>query len=142
MAAALRDALARRFHAVLRQISKLDALVGQHGVDFVGYGFDKGFKEVRSRLPFGPLVQFCVGELRSPADGHEQLKLAFLGADFVDVEVADSLGLELLLAGFVALGLWQPADAMTRKAAMKGRAREVASKRPKRLRTRFTSVHG
>jgi hypothetical protein len=32
---------------VLRQIGELDAVIGEHRVDFIGNGFDKGLEEVR-----------------------------------------------------------------------------------------------
>jgi hypothetical protein len=53
----------RRPHAILWQIGELDAVVREHGADFVRNGFDKGFEEVRGRLPLGLFVQFCIGEI-------------------------------------------------------------------------------
>lgn len=49
--------------AVLRQISKLNAVVCQHDVDFVGNGFDKGFEKVCSRPAIALFMQFGISEL-------------------------------------------------------------------------------
>jgi hypothetical protein len=48
--------------------------------------------------------------------------LAFLGSHLGDVEmeVADRIGFEFLLSGFVTLRLRQATDSMPRKAAMQG----------------------
>ena len=45
---------------VLRQVRELDAVIGQHGVDFVGDGFDQGIEEVGSCPAIGFLVQLGV----------------------------------------------------------------------------------
>jgi hypothetical protein len=51
--------------------------------------------------------------------------LARLHLGQVDVEVADRVGSEALLAGLVALDLGQPADAVPLQAAVQARARQV-----------------
>jgi hypothetical protein len=53
--------------AVLRQIGELDAVVGEHGVDFVGNGLDEGFEEVRSDPAIGLLMKFGIDELSCPS---------------------------------------------------------------------------
>jgi hypothetical protein len=70
----------------------------------------------------GPLVQFDIGELAGPIDGHEQVQLAFgrLHLGDVDVEIADRIGLELHLGRLVAFDFRQATDPMTLQAAMQG----------------------
>jgi hypothetical protein len=101
---------------------ELDAVVGQHGVDLVGHGFEETAEEVGRDPRRGFLVQLDEGELRGAVDGDEQVELALLGPDLgdVDMEVADRVALELALVGLVAVDLRQPADPMTLKAAMQG----------------------
>ena len=94
-------------------------------MDLVGSCLDQGFEkshgDARGRL----LVQFGEGELGGSVDRHEQVELAFFGADLgdVDVEVTDRIGLELLLARFVAFDFRQPRNAMTLQAAVQRGAR-------------------
>jgi hypothetical protein len=94
------------------------AVVGQHRVDAVRHGFDEVVQEVGRDPARGPLVQPGEGELRRAVDGHEQVQLALLGADLgdVEVEVADRVGLEALLARSLALGVGQAGDAMAPEA--------------------------
>jgi len=112
----------RGAETILRQIGELDAIVGEHGVDFVGDGFDQSLEEVCRDPAIGLLVQFGVDEFGCSIDGNEQVELAFLGSYLgnVDVEVADGIGLELLLRGLVALRLRQAADPMAPEATMQG----------------------
>jgi hypothetical protein len=62
------------------------------------------------------------GVLRRPVHGHEEVQLAFLGADLgdVDVEVAERTALEGLLRGLIALDLGQSADAVALEATVQG----------------------
>ena len=46
----------RRAETVLWQIGELDAVVGEHGVDFVRDRFDQGFEEVRGDPAIGLLM--------------------------------------------------------------------------------------
>jgi hypothetical protein len=46
--------------AARRQIAKLDAVVGQEGMNFVGHGFDQGFQESRGGVDVGAFLE--VGE--------------------------------------------------------------------------------
>lgn len=89
-------------------------------MDFVGNGLDRGFEEVRGGPAIGSFVQFGIGELRGAVDRHEQVKLAFFGANLGDVEmeVADRIGLKLLPLGLFAFCLRQAADAVALKAAV------------------------
>jgi hypothetical protein len=99
---------------ILCQVSELNAVVGKHGMDLVGNGFDQRLQEVRGHAHGGFLVQLDEGELGGPVDRHEQVEPAFLGTDLgnVDVEVADRISLELALVRLVALHLWQAGDAV------------------------------
>jgi hypothetical protein len=61
-----------------------------------------------------------IGELRDPVYRHEEIQLAFLGADFrdVDMEVADRIDFECFLAGLVAFHLRQSGNAVALAATM------------------------
>ena len=60
-------------------------------------------------------MQFDVGKLGGAVDRHEHVELSLFGPHLcdVDVEEADRVGLELLLGLFLAVDVWQPADAVT-----------------------------
>ena len=67
-------------------------------------------------------------KLAGAIHGDKEPELAFLGPDLseINVEVADGIGLELLLGpGGMTLQFWQPADAVTLKTAMQGGAGEL-----------------
>ena len=83
------------------------AVVGEHGVDRVGHGFDEGAQEVTGDTPCGFLVQVEEGELADPVDGDQQIQPTLSGLDLsdVDVEVAERVGLKLALAWSGALDL-------------------------------------
>ena len=89
------------FRTILCQVSELNAVVGKHGMDLVGNGFDQRLQEVRGHAHGGFLVQLDEGELGGPVDRHEQVEPAFLSTDLgnVEVEVADRIGLDLRLSG-------------------------------------------
>lgn len=64
-------------------------------------------QEGRCRHAVGTLHELDERELARAVDADIEMKLAFGGSDFgdVDVEVADRIGLELLLGGLVAFDL-------------------------------------
>ena len=72
-------------------------------------------------------MQLGEDEFARAVDGDEEVELAFLGADLgdVDVEEADRVGLEGLLARLVAVDLGQPADPVPLQQAMKSRTCQV-----------------
>jgi len=102
------------------KVGKLDTVIGQHRVDFVGNGCHQVIQECRRRLGVGALCHSGKGELRGPVDGDEQIEFALGGAQVgdVDVEIADGVALEALLFGFVGADLRQAAAAMAPQAAM------------------------
>jgi hypothetical protein len=107
---------------VARRESKLDAVVGEHRVHFLGNGRDQSFEEGcdvgPSRLP----DQLHESELAGAIDGDVEVELAFGGLNFsdVDVEVTDRISFELLLRRLVAFAPQQSTDAMAPEAAMQG----------------------
>lgn len=104
--------------AVLLAVFELD--VGEGRVDFVGNRRDEVAQELGCDHLGGPLLQFDIGELARLIDGHEELQLAFsrLHLGDVDVEVADRIGLELLLGWFVAFDFRQAGNAVALQATM------------------------
>ncbi len=106
---------------VLRQIGKLDAVVGEHGVDAIRNCFHEGFEERGGRSHISSFDEFNDDELRGAVDGHEQIELTLGGSHLcqVDVEEADRIGVELLPAGPIALNLRQTTDAVTLQTSMK-----------------------
>ena len=109
------DAVLRgRAIAVLGHVAELNAVVGQHGVDFVGNSSDDVLKEGGSDLSVSLLVEFDDREFAHAIYGDEHIELAVAGSDLgdVDVEIANRIVFEPLL-GFVALDGWQARDVVT-----------------------------
>jgi hypothetical protein len=71
-------------------------------------------------LAVGLFLQRNKCELRSSVDRHEQIELAFFGADLsdIDVKVADRVGLEFALVRCFAFYLGQARNAVAKQAAM------------------------
>lgn len=101
-------------------IGELDAVVGQHRMDGVGNGCDEIAQELGCIHLTGFGIELSDGELGRPVDPDEQAQLAFgrLHLGNVNVEVADRVGLELLLRLLVAFDIGKPADPVTAQAAM------------------------
>ena len=78
--------------AVLWQIGKLDAVVGQHDIDLVGDCFDQLVEERDGCRGVGLLNQPSEGELRRAIDGDEQEQLAFLRTHLGDVDSTKPIG--------------------------------------------------
>ena len=87
----------------------MGAVVGEHRVDLVRHGRDQGPQEVARHPPCGFLMQLGEGELARAIDGDEQVEPPFFRMHLgdVDVEVADRVGLELLLGRLVTGHLGQ-----------------------------------
>src|SRR3954451_10972171 len=94
--------------------TELDAIIGEHRMDFVGNGFDQGDQEGRCGDTIGFFGKLDEGELRSSVDRHEEVEFSLGGLHFgdVDVEEADRIGLELFLCRLVAFDLSKTADPM------------------------------
>lgn len=105
---------------VARRQAELDAVVGEHGADAIGYSGDEGFKECGGCDAVGAFDQLDEGELAGAVDGNEEVELAFGGLHLgdVDVEVSDGIGLEGLLGGLVAFDLGQARDTVALQAAV------------------------
>src|ERR1700722_3827033 len=107
--------------AVLGQVGKLDAIIGEHGMDPVRDRLDQGIKKSRSGRHVGALDEAGKGELGSADDGNEKIELALGGAQLgeIDVEVTDGILFELLLfGGRCTVDLGQAADAVALEAAV------------------------
>src|ERR1700722_5835399 len=101
-------------------IGEVDAVVGQHRMDLVGYRLDEGAQEVGCGARDCFDVQRSEGELAGAVDGDEEVELAFGGLHFgdVDMEEADGIGFESLPDRLVSLDLGESTDAMALKTAM------------------------
>jgi hypothetical protein len=73
--------------SILFSMGELDAVVCQDGMDGVRQRFLKMAQELRGlRFP-GHVLQFDAGELAGSVHGDPQIKPAFRGMDFSDVDV-------------------------------------------------------
>jgi hypothetical protein len=99
---------------------KLNAVIGEHGMDLVRNGRDQCLQEARRggspRLP----DNLDEGEFARAINGDIEIELALGGLDLcdIDVDVADRVGLELLSVRLVTHRLWQPRNAMAPQAAV------------------------
>jgi hypothetical protein len=91
-------------------IREVDAVVRENGVNLIGNGFDEVAQEVCCNTGRDSFVQFSIGELGGSIDRHKKVKLALGGVDlgYVDMEIADWIGLELALDAFAVLHIRQP----------------------------------
>ena len=114
---------------------ELDAVVGQHGVDPVGHGFEEMAEKVSRDARGRFFVQLDEGKLRRAVDGDEQVKLAGLRPDLgdIDVEIAERVSLELAFAWGGALELGQSGDAVTLQTAVQAGAGQVRDGRLQRV---------
>jgi hypothetical protein len=80
-------------------------------------------------------MQFNEGELRGPVNRDHEIELALGGSNlsYIDMEIADWIGLELALGRSFAFDLRQAGDSMTLKAAMQRRARQMRDRRLQRV---------
>ena len=117
----------RRPLAVLGQLGELDTVIGQHGVGEVRASGDKRFQEGAGRGSIGFRVQLGEGVFGRSIDGHEEVQLAFFGPHLgdIDVEEADRVDFEGLLARPVALNLGQAADPVALQKPVQRRAGQV-----------------
>lgn len=121
--------------SILWKISELDAVVGEHGMNPIRNSRDQRLQEGCGGSHVRTLDQFHESELGSAVDSHEEVELAFGGADFgqIDMEVADRIVLELLLSSLAAFDFRQPADAMPFQTAMQRRAGQMRNRSLQRI---------
>jgi len=89
-------------------------------VDAVGHGCQQVFQELPRGSPVSLVDQLSDGELAGAVNADEQVKLAFRGLYFcdIDVEEADRVAFEALPLRLIALDVWQAGDAVPLQAAV------------------------
>ena len=102
------------------RICKLDPIVRENCMDFIGHGFDNRDEKGGSRLSVGFIDKLAEGEFTGPVNGDIQMQLAFRGPHLSDInmEVANWIRLEFLFVRLVTRHLWQTGYAMALKAAV------------------------
>ena len=105
---------------VARRKRELDAIVRQHGVDFVRNRGDQRDQEGGGCAPVRVAHKLDEDELAGAVDRHIQVQLAFCRPDLGDVEmnVADGVGLECLLRLRVSSHLRKLADPVALQTTM------------------------
>ncbi len=90
-------------------IGKVNSVVGEHRVDFIGNSLDQREEKVSGDSCRGSLMQFDESEFRRAVDRHEHIEFALGGAHLgdVDMEIADRIGVELPLGGNFPVDLRQ-----------------------------------
>lgn len=116
--------------AVLRHVTELDAVAGEHGVDLVRYRHDQAFEESCRSFAIGLIVELDEGEFARAIDGNEHVELAFPCSQFgnADMEVADRILLEALL-GLIAVDCGQPRDGVALEQPVQGRTGWLRNRR-------------
>ena len=105
---------------VARTIGKLNPIVRQNGVNFIGNSREKMAQEFGSDGTGRLLMYLNKGKLRSTINGHKQVKLAFfrLYLSDVDVKITDGIGFEAFFLRCLLGNLGQPIYFVSLKAAM------------------------
>ena len=100
--------------------AKLNAVIGQNGMNFIGHGGNARDEKGRRRDAVCLLFQLDEGKFAGSVDGDEEIQLSLGGLHFgdIDVEEADRVALELLLGWLNAFDVGQPRDAMALQTAM------------------------
>ena len=100
---------------------EMSAVVREDGVDAIRNEFDELLEELRSRPTIGLRDELSEGELGSAINGDEEMKLAFCGAHFgeIEMEVTDGIGFELFPLWAWSMQVWQATDPMALEAPMK-----------------------
>jgi hypothetical protein len=123
------DTIKQQFEGVtiLLAVGKLNSVIGQDGVDFVGNSGDEMAQEFDRDRPSCPLIQFGIDKLGDSVNGNEQLQLTFFSADLgnVDVKIADGILLETLFLRLRIGHLGQATNAGSLQPAMQSGSREV-----------------
>ena len=63
--------------ALTFEVSELNAIVCENGVNPVGNSLNKIQQELFGNGPCCPVVEFDIGKLAGPVDGNKEMKLAF-----------------------------------------------------------------
>ncbi len=105
---------------VARMISKLNPIVSQNSVDFIGNGSEKMAQKFGGDGTGRMLVYLNKGKLRGTINGHKQVKLAFfrLYLSDVDMKIADGIGFEARFLRRLLGNLGQPTNFVSLKTAM------------------------
>lgn len=127
------EALFVECHAVPvpRLLCELDSIVGENGVDLVGYCLKQVLQELPSCFSIGFLYELGHHELAGSVNGDKEIELSLLGSGLgnIDVEIADWISLELLTFGFVPVHVRKPRDTMPLQTPMQRRARQMWDRR-------------
>jgi hypothetical protein len=101
--------------------ANLDSIVGEHDLNPVRHGGDKGLQEDARGLRIGLVDQPSDCQVRGAVDGDEEIELALRGLHFGDVEmkIADRVGLELAFRRGFAFNLRQLRDFVTLKVTIR-----------------------
>ena len=102
-------------------LHELDAFVGEHCVDLVGYCFDQGLEEAGGYKLCGLAINPGDDDFRVAIDCDKQESLATLVSQLcnIDMEIADLVGFEPL--GLFTIRLRQTLCAVALQAAMQAR---------------------
>ena len=105
---------------IVWRICKLDPIVRQNCMDFIGNGFDNCDEKGGSRLSVGFIDKLAEGEFTGPVNGDIQMQLAFRSPHLSDInmEVANWIRLEFLFVRLVTRHLWQTGYAMALRAVV------------------------
>jgi hypothetical protein len=78
-------------------VGELTAIVAENDVNLVWNGYDEVQLELLGDGGCCPIVEFDMGKLSGLVDGNEEMKPAFCGSHFgnVDMEAADVKGFEV-----------------------------------------------
>lgn len=90
--------------------SKLDAVIGQNGMNPGRDHTQEMFEEFPGCLPIGFFDQLCDSEFACSVDGNTEIQLALSGLDFGNIEMKepDRVAFETLSLELVSLDVRQP----------------------------------
>ncbi len=113
--------------AVPRLLCELNAVIGENGVDLIGHSVEQMLQELPGRLSVSRCNELSDGELGRSVNAYKEIELAFGRLHLCDVDMEEPYGvaLELLSLGLVAFAIRQARDAVSLKAPMKRRPRQM-----------------
>ena len=120
LADALKDVL--QGVSIALAVGELNAVISEHGGNLVGDGGHQVAEELGGDHVVGLFVPLGIGKFARTVNGDKQVELAFFRADRrdVDMDVAQGIGLELLLRRCITFHRRQAVDAVPLQAAMEG----------------------